>query len=64
MEFWRTGDTVPRNPFLHRSLWHKAYAPMAYGPPPPEVHGGKLDGYAQDGENGRILVDLIEEETE
>ena len=63
LEFWRTGDTVPRNPFLHRSLWHKAYVPMAYGPPSSEDNGGELDGYAQNGDNGRIFTDLVEHDT-
>ena len=58
LEFWRAGDIVPQNPFLHRSLWGRRndYQSVKWD-------RKKLEGYDPEGEDGTILIDLCEEET-
>ena len=78
LEFWRAGDIVPRNPFLHKSLRErenkqrssrdedlKGYA--STGDEDLEGYTPTADedlaGYAPTGEDGKILDDICELET-
>ena len=53
LDFWRAGDIVPRNPFLHSSLWGKSTKKDAS-----RGEDDSLAGYSESGENGRILNDI------
>merc|ERR1711974_440203 len=61
LDFWRAGDIVPRNPFLHSNLWG-----VETEREKSERRSGieYLSGYSESGEDGRILTDLRDESPE
>merc|ERR1711974_362197 len=61
LDFWRVGDIVPRNPFLHSNLWGRETERRKS-----ERMSGieYLSGYSESGEDGRILTDLRDESPE
>ena len=59
LEFWGAGDIVPRNPFLHSSLWGRnAKRDASRG------ENDSLAGYSESGEDGKILTDIRDESPE
>ena len=58
LEFWSAGDIVPRNPFLHRSLWSKENRQQSA-----KEEDEHLAGYERTAEDDRILSDIHELET-
>ena len=61
LDFWRAGDIVPRNPFLHSNLWGVETKRERS-----ERRSGieYLAGYSESGEDGRILADIRDESPE
>ena len=58
MEAWSSGDVKPRNPFLHKSLWHREDSRLNQGLL--LVKEENLAGYDPEAEDDRILSDLRE----
>ena len=78
LEFWRAGDIVPRNPFLHKSLIKRNIERGSSGDEDPECYiptgdndlesdtptaGKDLEGYSPTGKDDKILADICELET-
>ena len=61
MEAWSSGHTKPRNPFLHKSLWHRDNGQLKQGLM--SAREENLAGYDPEAEDDKILSDLRELDT-